>query len=341
MSRIIICPICDEELGNSIDEIPEKCPICDTRKHEITQEIEAREQDIAGIKNDPQLIIDGSKSTIISVDSETELITADPIISPEIEADDIGIAQDDELQLDNVEIKTDIEVKADFDSQIKEEDTYIDQDHTDSENFEPQFEVGIELEAAPEIEEEDIDVEFDSDTKIDSEADVQTSQQVDSIEQKSSVNEVQPDPATMETKEESQEPEPVQEKNKFSKSGASKLEQLPDGFRYCPNCEKLYTKQSNKIYCDDCSQIELKIVNKGLIPGHYLILYSCEKKPIAFFRLETDTSIYIGRANERGSLRDIDISLAWKNYYKKNASEKDLKEKMKSLKGVIKKSYIN
>ncbi len=39
MAQPILCPICDEDLGYREEDLPEKCPICDSRKHEILQEI--------------------------------------------------------------------------------------------------------------------------------------------------------------------------------------------------------------------------------------------------------------------------------------------------------------
>ncbi|BBM88086.1 FHA domain-containing protein [Candidatus Uabimicrobium amorphum] len=40
----IFCHICDEELADNVEQLPEKCPICDTRKYEIIQEIKILEE---------------------------------------------------------------------------------------------------------------------------------------------------------------------------------------------------------------------------------------------------------------------------------------------------------
>jgi hypothetical protein len=127
----------------------------------------------------------------------------------------------------------------------------------------------------------------------------------------------------------------------MGKSGASTLEILPIGFKYCSLCTQTYPKDYEKDVCHCSSESRLEIIEQGFLPGHYLILYNDKKKAISYFRLETEGSIFIGRSNERGSSRDIDVSVAWKHHYQQHASDpEEFKQKMGLLKGISRKHAL-
>ena len=61
----IFCHICDEELADKIDNLPDKCPICDTRKYEIIQEIKSLEEEEKTPQSQPTVspVIEKSSTT--------------------------------------------------------------------------------------------------------------------------------------------------------------------------------------------------------------------------------------------------------------------------------------
>lgn len=62
MNENIFCHICDEELADTIENLPDKCPICDTRKYEIIQEIKMLEED-DGVDSWPEPSVELEKIT--------------------------------------------------------------------------------------------------------------------------------------------------------------------------------------------------------------------------------------------------------------------------------------
>lgn len=67
----IFCHICDEELADNVEQLPEKCPICDTRKYEIIQEIKSLEE-----TQEP-----GAQTQVPQI----EVIASAPIVKQQIE----------------------------------------------------------------------------------------------------------------------------------------------------------------------------------------------------------------------------------------------------------------
>lgn len=103
----------------------------------------------------------------------------------------------------------------------------------------------------------------------------------------------------------------------------------------------MYDKGDTIKNCSSCFKGPLTKVEKGFPPGHYLVLYNHEKKAISYFCLEPEGSIFIGRSSERGSSKDIDLSVAWKNYYyKQQQSSDEFKDRMTLLKGISRKHAI-
>ena len=75
----IFCHICDEELADNVEQLPEKCPICDTRKYEIIQEIKSLEEtQEVGAQQTPQIEVITSAPAVkqpqIKVTSEPRVV---------------------------------------------------------------------------------------------------------------------------------------------------------------------------------------------------------------------------------------------------------------------------
>lgn len=266
----ILCPICDEELGFTLEEIPEKCPICDTRRYEILQELGA-----AGKES-------GAQAVVPAPDAESR-----EYVQGQVVVEDVTIRH---------EAADDAAAGA---SAYEEGVVFSDQSE----------DVVFNEGAGDNPQELPSDVALDEDVVFDE-------------------GEVQP-PTGL--------PGP-----RYQKSGASNLEHFPVGFKYCPSCGEGYSlesEQGNCRYCD--GHPPLKLEEKGFAPGHYLVLYSDRKNAISYFRLDHAGSVIIGRSSERQSPNDIDVTLAWKNYYQRFCENPDeFKEKMRLLRGISRKHVL-
>ena len=281
MSDKIICPICDEELGNGIDQVPEKCPICDTRKHEILQEL-------CGDSS-------GDKTTFIVENATSEVLS--PAEAEQRAAIEAGIIA----------------------GAIVEEEIVADGDSPREELASPPSDLTWEPTAVSQLAEEEADAASATEDVVFSETPTLASESALA-------------PGT----ESSSGSNPV----KMAKSGASSLEMLPVGYKHCSHCGKVFARDYPDNICP-CAAGALETVDTGFAPGHYLVLYNDQKKAIAYFRLEAQGSIFLGRSSERGSPKDIDLTIAWKHYYQRHSGDQsDFKEKMHLIKGVSRKHAL-
>ncbi|HRU51765.1 MAG TPA: FHA domain-containing protein [Planctomycetota bacterium] len=336
----IICPICDEELGNSLDEVPEKCPICDTRRHEILQEIQEQEAPANAMM--PQLMLDGNLESISSNFSfqptleETERAPEpnfgfQPIEEKKTIADEwdnfdpnqnIEPGLSSEWQSFSADTPL-LETKSTFEEDDEEERIHIREPKIVEEVPLTQIETQIATEHALDLEpNQDF---FPKDQVIFKEATLT----VEKVEEQKPVIVETP------TKPISQPIDP----SRPTKSGASALECLPFGYKYCPICNEIFEKTDPNIVCTQKHALE--VVDKGFPPSDYLILYNNERKAITYFRLDRAGSIFLGRSSERGSARDIDLSLAWKHYYQRHCTDEEtFKDRMRLLKGISRKHAL-
>lgn len=315
MSSKIICPICDEELGNSVAEIPEKCPICDTRKYEILQELKEQGEF-----------------------KEATETTAPKITAPVVtrsEADKTGEKNTSKTPPKQVIVEEEIpenegvifnDLASGADATVVSESEPAPALHSDSTPV-------IKSEETSDVvfgeEPQAVDVVFDNE-KNDATAAGQ---------------EASPANTSPDTRPDSAE-KPMAAKpavnEKYRKSGASDLETFPVGFKYCPTCQQIHARTMAQDNCPACSQHSaLQVHEQGFPPGNYLVLYNDKRKAISYFRLDNAGSVIIGRSSERNSANDIDLTAVWKNYYEKNCpNPEELKEKMRLLKGVSSKHAL-
>jgi Zn finger protein HypA/HybF involved in hydrogenase expression len=310
MSSKIICPICDEELGNSVAEIPDKCPICDTRKYEIVQELK-EQGEFKEAANEGE--VKTSTPTVSAHEPQKE--TAQPVVEqsqkqviveeefPENEGvifNDMPSATEDRAG----ETEAMPSLYSDSSPVLKSEEQNSDvifgegQQDAHSVVFEGGSETApatVETQAAP--------------------------------------------PVTLQSEEVTP---PARKSGKYRKSGASDLETFPLGFKYCPACQHSYSKNFAERACPACPQHpSLQVHDSGFPPGNYLVLYNDARKAISYFCLDNAGSVIIGRSSERNSPNDIDLAAVWKNYYEKNCPNPDeIKEKMRLLKGVSSKHAL-
>ncbi|WP_372371398.1 FHA domain-containing protein [Candidatus Uabimicrobium sp. HlEnr_7] len=86
----IFCHICDEELADTVDNLPDKCPICDTRKYEIIQEIKSLEEteETNNQIQTPQIeiitTIAENPITELEITSEPQVVDSQIISDPQI-----------------------------------------------------------------------------------------------------------------------------------------------------------------------------------------------------------------------------------------------------------------
>ncbi len=309
----IICPICDEELGSCIDDVPEKCPICDTRKHEILLELKSKEdaQQPQFNASAPQPAPEPERSPVIEEEHQPEPVAEES--NDEVVFTDLPTSLPESHSIPKGPTIVPVQEPKE-ESQEAEEDIIIFAKEPEPVRSEPSAipeQISLLNEAAP--------VELRSSEPAKPEADDEES------------TESSPSPISLpKAKTPAQQP---------SKSGASSLETLPFGFRYCTQCRSVYPKEYQEACI--CKNTKLEIAEKGFPPGHYLILYNSQRKAIAYFRLTLEGSIFIGRSSERGSDRDIDLSVAWKHYYYRNAkSEEEFKDQMRLLKGISRKHAL-
>lgn len=341
----IVCPICDEELGNKPEDVPEKCPICDTRKHEILQEIRDKQEEKNGQK----------VTTFMVADAPSEVLSAAAIAEKYaqvvVEEENIGKAEEKEesvfIPSSEEEEKGDLVLQNLLQKADKEDNVFAESDSMQdaSEEFALEDSEETSLKFAREKNEAILQGFAPTREAKKSEEDVafeRPNEAIQEVEEMTPPLRVAEDAsllapkavAPVEKKEKEGPPQPY-------KSGSSSLETLPAGFQYCPSCKAIYPKASPRRVCEECTQTPLKMVEKGFPPGHYLVLYNHDKKAISYFQLEAHGSIFIGRSSERGSSKDIDLSIAWKNYYQKNATNPDdFKDKMTLLKGISRKHAI-
>lgn len=271
----ILCPVCDEELGFSLEEIPEKCPICDTRKYEILQDLqESKAEGSSGPRIPP--LATQMKSPTIGNEVQSEVVVEDVTVRHEAGPEETETRDEGVI----------------FSAQSTEDVIFDDASQT-KEDFSTSGEITIE---------EDV---FEA-----------------------------PEAGTASVVETSPEP-------KYRKSGASKLETFPNGFKYCPACGEGYSLNfgGECRYCEE--KPPLKERQEGFAPGHYLILYNAEKRAIAYFRVDRTGSVIIGRSSERNSPNDIDITLAWKAYCQKSCKDsEEFKSKMNLIRGISRKHAL-
>ena len=285
MSDRIICPVCDEELGKCIEEVPEKCPICDTRKHEILQELRG---DSSGDKT--TFMVENATSEVLS------LAEAEQRARLEEEIGGQAIVEE-EIANDREEVI------------ISEEFT----------SLSPKPLLQKQVASSPRSLPDELEDPLTSEDVVFSETPAATPVQP-------------PDQAPIVPSQ----PKPL----KMAKSGASTLEMLPVGYKHCPHCGEVFARDYPDSICS-CASGALETVDEGFAPGHYLILYNDQKKAIAYFRLEPQGSIFLGRYNERGSPKDIDLTTAWKHYYEKHSlDQSEFKQKMRLIKGVSRKHAL-
>lgn len=375
----ILCPICDEELGNCIDDVPDKCPICDTRKHEILLELKAKESGRLSF-------MESSIPTKNSTNTNTTI--PNPVIETESGQ---GVVNEpaDEVIFADVPVRPAAELLGDEDAlqfiseaPIITENIVTENPVTSNENQSP----ANSTEPAP-TEPAPTDVSINTmpltTTQEKESATVQDSQKSVSEPQNNLANvnaeNSVPNPSLSSNMSSSKQILPLNRSEESTslankknlvvtpiedeeasenaegssmmfipqkkpttqgpcKSGASCLEMLP-GYRLCPKCGSAFAKD----YTQPCScgNTTLNIIEKQFAPGHYLILYNHQRKAIAYFRLSLEGSIFIGRSSERGSDRDIDLSIAWKHfYYRHTTNEAEFKEQMRLLKGISRKHAL-
>lgn len=284
----IVCPLCDEPLCDSIDQIPDKCPVCDTRRYEILQEI--RQDDQESESYPP-----GAKMGAVAVPSHSE----------ESEAQTTGHTPQSQVVV--------VEESAE-DVSGREDQSGLEEEVIFSENGKAAASVAGRERANSRKELESEDVIFDSPAEA--------AEEVSARAEERGVAPARPSGSLP------------------ARSGASSLEIFPVGFKYCPSCGKDFPRDLPETNCAECG-IPLDSKEKGLPPGHYLVLYNTSNKGIAYFRLDGAGSIIIGRSSERHSPKDIDLTMAWKHYYRKHAEgAADLKQKMRMLKGISRKHVL-
>ncbi len=410
----IVCPICDEELGNCIDDVPEKCPICDTRKHEIIMELKSKEPpafemkpsstaDVSNISasiakefstQEEEIIStkatnrDNKKEFFPSLSQDEENIKpksssktfSSPIIEEENEPTPTKNFEEASEEIIFTDVPPVSEKKPWSLEEVSTENDEI-QHISESPIVTENFNIGVNtFEPKPDI--QDIETSFEdlntpqyippsegnsiisplsksrlekSELPLQSQFKPESAKNIakslptaapklspaDAIARQLAKKAVEEDEAGESSDGNSTAPVfPAKRilSNIPSKSGASCLEALP-GYKYCSKCKNIYNKDC-VIPCT-CGNSKLEIVEKGFAPGDYLILYNSVRKAIAYFLLEKQGSIFIGRSSERGSDRDIDLSIAWKHYYYRNAtSEEDFKEQMRLLKGISRKHAL-
>jgi len=376
----IVCPICDEELGNSLDEIPEKCPICDTRRHEILQEIQEQATPsnampklmVDGNLESVSPNFDFQPTVQESVQTEETKEEPEtpqssewsnfnpepetPIQNPEwsnFSTEPETPIQNPEWSNFNTEPETPIQ-NPEWSNFNTEPETPIQNPEWSNFNTEPETPIqNPEWSNFMQNKHEEND---DDESIVCSESNSELTQTQESEPEEPEY--IPPAPSYVSSTEEpvqQEEPEPVQQEepepvqqapvhdpNKPSKSGASDLEWLPFGYKYCPSCNAVYDKAVKETQCTKCAEHPvLTVVDKGFPPGDYLVLYNHERKAIAYFRLTREGSIFIGRSSERGSSSDIDLSLAWKHYYQRHyEGEEIFKERMRLLKGISRKHAL-
>lgn len=337
----IICPICDEELGNCIEDVPDKCPICDTRKHEILLELKSKESGRLSF----------TESTSIPKPAASTSPLTSPIVETETEQALIEEAADEVIFTD-VPVRPASVLLGDDPPGLEDPLVVETQPSPTASVSEVMFPKRTNDSFAPEEIKQEPTTTTPPTTPPPSveTASAQLKMTIESASvapqtvNKSGVPKILP---TGEDEDTSESPESssvafLPQKRAVSqgpaKSGASSLEMLP-GYRLCSKCGTAFAKDYNQP-CS-CGNTTLTIVEKGFAPGHYLVLYNSQRKAIAYFRLVKEGSIFIGRSSERGSDRDIDLSIAWKHFYYRHATaEEDFKEQMRLLKGISRKHAL-
>lgn len=344
MAAKIICPICDEELGNCVDDVPEKCPICDTRKHEILQEMRDKQEEEKGQKV-TTFMVEDSPSEVLSASHEKEVKQEKTTSFPKGIVEEVSIfpqANTKKTSSHTIEKQLTLNKASEINDVTFSEAQEVQEDVVFSEKQEVQEDVvfsekqEVQENIFSEPKKQSHQEESISEAKVIQEN--FDSQETEDREEDEGLPVVIQAQASVENKkEDSKKPK----ESKPYRSGASSLEKLPVGFQYCSSCNSVYEKNDAQKSCSFCSHSPLTKVEKGFPPGHYIILYNHEKKAISYFCLEPEGSIFIGRSSERGSQKDIDLSIAWKNYYyKQQASSEEFKEQMTLLKGISRKHAL-
>ena len=304
MDKKIICPICDEELGSSVEAMPEKCPICDTRKYEILQELKEQNE----LKNAQE------KATVVVPENP---VASNPVVAQAASAQRQVIVEEEIPAAEGIIFEDHAPAATDTAAIVRAE-LPVSQ--------------AAPAEMTPVVKSREDDVVFSEPSGTDVVFDEQTAaSKPESAPQAIAI--AQPAPVPMTKKN------PL---GKYRRTGASTLETFPIGCKFCPACGEGFAKDFEPEKCPYCPQhAVLQSRADGFPPGHYLVLYNHNRKAIGYFRLDHAGSVIIGRSSERNSPHDIDLTSAWHAYYEKNSQgEDDFKDKMRLLKGISSKHAL-
>lgn len=315
MPTPIVCPICEEFLGNSIEEIPEKCRVCDTRKNEILHELSLLEKKTA-LPGSPEAAPSNVGKSPAKETAASVLSNPQSQVIVEEEVSEKAVAEQSETVIEHSQPVVAKET-------APQEDVIFNEQHPP---------VAVQGQSQDVIQSQSQDVIFED--KADAS---QTASSEDVIFDNAATavsSTVTPLPVQVPT------PEPVPSGPR--KSGASQLETFAIGYKYCPNCGAGFAKDFPEERCCHCqAHPALQAEAKGFPPGHYLVLYNDKHKAISYFHIDRAGSVIIGRASERSSLNDIDLTLAWKHHYQQdNLSGEEFQKKMSFLQGISRKHAL-
>ena len=345
MENIIVCPICDEELGDSIENLPDKCPICDTRKYEIIEEI----KDQVNPENTP-MMLGNKKSEVVE-----KPILKKTKKEPEEKFEEIISAsakdRDENLQEEIISVSTEKAI------QPERENIEID------EEFIPIEKITKETIIAPmtSVGDEEVIIEniISEDSKDESFIDIDKGALFDESSEDIVFSPMDEEIVfdVTETAESSQD---SSEKISFMET-PQKVEET--SFHETPQEAEKTIEEANDVIFEEASATEktpplqqgptksgassLEVIpeknekGKWNVPaGDYLILYNDQKKIISYFRLNDAGSVIVGRSSERNSMSDIDLTSAWKHYYRPLYTGNEFKEKMSLVKGISRKHAL-